>query len=193
MKILMTKKNILRLFLLLAGFFVSTRLALAEAGREISLTTPDSASYPRMILYFDATERDGGRITDLTQDQLTLWENEVEQQLINFQALSPGIQLVTAINISSPFAIQDINGISRFEFIKQGLLNWANQPLSSSPDDVSILTNDGLEITHVEDKNIFIEGLQNYSPALRETEANLNVLSRAIEIASDTAARTRLV
>ncbi len=171
--------------MLLAGLLNTTRFALAQAGREITLTTPDPANYPRMILYFDATERDEGKITGLTEDQLTLREDGVEQELIDFQALSPGIQLVTAINISPPFAIQDINGISRFEYIKKGLLNWANQPVNSAPDDVSLLTNDGVEITHLDEKSLFIDALVEFSPDLRETEANLNVLSRAIEIASD--------
>jgi len=185
MKKNLTTHNLLRIFLLLAGLLITTRFALAQAGREITLTTPDPANYPRMILYFDATERDGGNITGLTKDQLTLREDGVEQELIDFQALSPGIQLVTAINISPPFAIQDINGISRFEYIKKGLLNWANQPLNSSPDDVSLLTNDGIELTHLDEKSLFIDALEEYSPELKETEANLNVLSRAIEIASD--------
>ncbi len=185
MKKNLTTHNLLGISLLLVGLFSTTRFALAQAGREITLTAPDPANYPRMILYFDTTERDGGNITGLTKDQLTLREDGVEQELIDFQELSPGIQLVTAINISPPFAIQDINGISRFEYIKKGLLNWANQPLNSAPDDVSLLTNDGIELTHLDEKSLFIDALEEYSPELRETEPNLNVLSRAIEIASD--------
>lgn len=185
MKKNLTTHNLLWISLLLVGLLSTTRFALAQAGREITLTAPDPANYPRMILYFDATERDGGNITGLTKDQLNLREDGVEQELIDFQELSPGIQLVTAINISPPFAIQDINGISRFEYIKKGLLNWVNQPLNSAPDDVSLLTNDGIELTHLDEKSLFIDALEEYSPDLRETEANLNVLSRAIEIASD--------
>ena len=181
----LTKSKILRISLLLAVVLNTTRFARAQAGREITLTAPDSANYPRLALYFNAAEREGGNITGLTADQLSLRENGVEQDILTFQELSPGIQLVAAINISPPFAIQNINGISRFEYIKQGLLNWANQPINTSPDDVSLITNDGVEITHLDDKNMFTDALEGMSPELRELESNLNVLSRAIEIASD--------
>jgi hypothetical protein len=138
-----------------------------------------------MVLYFDAFNRAGEKVNDLTQDQLSLNENNLERDLTNFQALSPGIQLVTAINISPPFAIQDINGNSRFDFIKDGLLNWLEQPLNSSPDDLSLITNDGIELTHQSDRDEFRSALEEYLPDLKETEANFNVLARAIEIASD--------
>ena len=122
-----TTNNILVIIIILIGLLSTTRFAQAQAGREISLSTPDSANFPQMILYFDATERDGENITGLLKDQLTLREDGIEQDLIDFQILSPGIQLVTAINISAPFAIQDINGISRFEYIKDGLINEAGR------------------------------------------------------------------
>ncbi|MCJ7735597.1 MAG: FHA domain-containing protein, partial [Anaerolineales bacterium] len=89
------------------------------------------------------------------------------------------------INFSNPFAIQNINGVSRFDYIKESLLNWAAQPLATSPDDLSILTNDGMELTHQDDKNNYIAILEKYKPERRETESNFNVLARAIEIASD--------
>lgn len=181
----LTKSTIIGISFLLLTVLSTTKYASAQAGRVITLTPPDAASYPRITLYFNAEERDGGKITGLEADQLTLRENSVEQDIVTFQELSPGIQIVAAMNISPPFAIQDINGISRFEFIKRGLINWANQPINSAPDDVSLITNDGVEIVHLDDKVIFSDALEDYLPQPRELEANLNVLSRAIEVASD--------
>jgi pSer/pThr/pTyr-binding forkhead associated (FHA) protein len=157
----------------------------AQADRQVILSEPNTSNFPDMVLYFDAIERDGGRMDDLTLDQLTLKENGINREITNFQALSPGIQVVTAINVSPPFAIQDINGVSRFDFIKEGLLNWLDQPLESSPDDLSLITNDGIELTHVSDKDQYRSTVVDYAPSLRETEGNFNVLARAIEIASD--------
>jgi len=104
---------------------------------------------------------------------------------LDFQALSPGIQLVAAFNLSNPFAIQDINGNSRFDFIKQSLLDWAAQPQTSAPDNISIVSNDGLEHSHLVEKSEVISILEGYDPDLRETESNFNVLAQAISIASD--------
>jgi hypothetical protein len=133
----------------------------------------------------DVRERDGSFVLDISQDQVTLEEDGLQQDLHNFDALDPGIQLVVAFNISPPFAIQDINGNSRFDFIKTSLLDWSDQIPSSGPDDLSLISNDGLEVTHQQDRDQFKSVLEEYNPNLRETESNFNVLARAIEIASD--------
>jgi hypothetical protein len=178
-------KHTLRNMLLILTFSFSTSYANAQTGRQVIISEPDTSNFPEMVLYFDAVNRAGEKIIDLTQDQLSLKENNIERDITNFQALTPGIQLVTAINISPPFAIQDINGNSRFDFIKDGLLNWSDQPLNTSPDDLSLITNDGIELTHQSDRDEFRSTLEEYVPDLKETEANFNVLARAIEIASD--------
>jgi hypothetical protein len=170
---------------LCAGILVCYTTVKAQVGRQITISPPDVSSYPEITFYFDVTDRDGTVIGDLAQQQVTLRENGLEQDLVDFQALSPGIQLVAAFNISPPFAIQDINGNSRFDFIRKGLINWANQPLEGGSDDLSILSNDGLELTHLKNREDFIAALEAYQPDLKGTQANFNVLARAIEIASD--------
>ncbi len=179
------KKTFNLLFLICLGMLIAAVPVRAQFGREISLSAPEVENYPEITLYFEAIGRDGKINTNLQEDQITLTENGVDQELLDFQIQTPGIQLVTAFNISNPFAIQDINGNSRFDFIKDSLLNWANQPLTTSPDNISMISNDGLEHTHLEENADFIKLLENYNPAIRELESNFNVLSKAIDFASD--------
>lgn len=179
------RKSLHSLILLCLILMISASQVRAQAAREISLSTPDLANYPDITLYIDVNNREGRGITNLTADQITLHENGINQELLDFQALSPGIQLVTAFNLSNPFAIQDINGNSRFDYIKQSLLNWAAQPQNSAPDNISIVSNDGLEHSHLIEKSDVISILEGYDPELRETESNFNVLAKAISIASD--------
>ena len=164
---------------------ISASQVRAQAAREISLSAPVLANYPDITFYIDVNNREGRSITNLTADQITLNENGIRQELLDFQALRPGIQLVAAFNLSNPFAIQDINGNSRFDYIKQSLLNWAAQPQNSTPDKISIVSNDGLEHSHLIEKSDVISILEGYDPELRETESNFNVLAKAISIASD--------
>ena len=163
----------------------TTITAGAQAGRIVDISPPETAEFPLMTVYFDTTERDGRVITDLLEDQVTLREDGFEQEFLNFKSLTPGIQLVIALNISAPFAIQDISGNSRFNYVTEALINWSNQTPPSSPDDLSLITNDGIELTHLDNKEDFITALEEYSPDLRETEPDFNVLAKAIEIASD--------
>jgi len=178
-------KTLLQISLLCLVLLLAAVPVGAQTGRVVSLSPPEVDQYPTITLYFDAIKRDGDRINNLRQEQVVLVEDGIEQELLEFKSLNPGVQVVAAINISNPFAIQDINGVSRFDIIKESLLNWAAQPLATSPDDLSIITNDGLENTHRDDKKNFITILEEYNPEIKETESNFNVLARAIEIASD--------
>ncbi len=179
------KKGLYSLFIICLILVYTASPVWAQASKEVSLSAPDLGNYPDITFYIDVNDRNSKSITDLTADQITLKENGVQQELLDFQVLSPGIQLVTAFNISNPFAIQDINGVSRFDYIKSSLLNWAAQPQGSAPDNISIVSNDGLEHSHLTEKNQMISILEGYQPDIRETESNFNVLAQAISIASD--------
>ncbi len=157
----------------------------AQTGNNIRISLPDSSAYPTITVYIDPTDRNGSPLENLEREQITLIEDGINHDLVEFQALNPGIQLVVAFNFSTPFAIQDINGRSRFDYIQESLLNWANQPLDTAADDLSIVDNLELEQIHVEEKSNWIKALEELDPELRETESNFNVLARAIEIASD--------
>jgi len=179
------KKNYLRAVLIWIILLSTTVTAGAQAGRVVDISPPDTTEFPLMTIYFDTTERDGSVIPDLLEDQVRLREDGVEQEFLDFKALTPGIQLVMALNVSAPFAIQDISGKSRFNYITEAMLDWASQTPPSSPDNLSLITNDGIELSHLDNKEKFIAALEEYSPDLRETEPDFNVLARAIEIASD--------
>jgi len=179
------KKRLHNFSLLCLILLIPTTLVEAQTAREITLSAPELANYPDITLYIDVKNREGRSNTDLTADQISLKENGIEQELLDFQSLSPGIQLVAAFNISNPFAIQDIVGVSRYEYIKESLLYWAGQPENSALDDISIVSNDGLEYSHLAEKSEMLSILEGYDPEIKETESNFNVLSQAISIASD--------
>ena len=177
----------LSVLLLSLALFPALSWANAQSGKAIRVSIPDPSEYPLMTVYLDPFDRDGTPIEDLQIEQITLVEDGIARELIGFQPLNPGIQIVTALNLSPPFAIQDINGRSRFDFIRESLLTWASQPQQTGmgADNLSIIDNLNLEKTHVERKTDWIEALEELNPSLRDIEANFNVLARAIEIASD--------
>lgn len=159
--------------------------ASAQAERSVHISLPDTSAYPIITVTIDPLDRDGSLLENLQLDQITLLEDSINRDLLEIQALNPGIQLVTAFNLSTPFAIQDINRRSRFDYIQESLLNWAAQPLDTGADDLSIIDNLGLEQIHLGKKSDWVKALEEMGPVQREVESNFNVLARAIEIASD--------
>jgi len=177
--------SLIPVLLICLALLTGSSSARAQSGNNIQISLPDTSAYPTITIYIDPTDRNGSPVENLKMDQITLIEDGINRDLLQFQALNPGIQLVFAFNFSPAFAIQDINGRSRYDFIQEALLNWANQPLETAGDDLSILDNLDLEQAHLDGKADFIEALEGLDPALRETESNYNLLARAIEIASD--------
>lgn len=157
----------------------------AQSGQQILISPPIFSQFPEIALDLDVLGPAGNPKKDLDQEQFTILENGQQVKQTGFAQLTPGIQLVLAINNSPPLEIQDISGMSRLEYIKESLISFLNQTPAASPDDLSLITNDGLEITHQNDRSALVESLEDYNPDSQEASANFNVLSRAIEIASD--------
>ena len=118
---LLPKKHLLRGIITLVYLLSVTTLVGAQTGRAIVISPLDVTDYPQVTFNFDVLERDSSLVSNLSIDQITIREDDFEQEILDFTALNPGIQLVTAFNISAPFAIQDINGNSRFDFITRNL------------------------------------------------------------------------
>ncbi len=159
--------------------------AHAQAGQTLEITPPNTEQYPLISLYLDAYDPTGAPVEGLTAEGVELYENGEKLALDEFQAISPGIQLVFAFNVAPPLGIQDVLGNSRLFYIQEAITNWLKNTPEASSDDLSLLSNDGLEITHQDNPEAILSSLEAYQPLPRETTADLTVLSRAIELASD--------
>lgn len=185
MKKSLQSTSFLKVLLLCLAILSGSSGARAQTERAILISLPDHSAYPTISFYMDPMDRGGTSLENIQLDQITLFEDGINQEVLELQALQPGIQLVVAFNLSAPFAIQDISGRSRFDLIQESLLNWAAQPQDSANDDLSLLDNLGLEVIHQDEKSGWVNALEEMEPVDRETISDLTVLSRAIEVASD--------
>lgn len=177
--------RVLSLCLILAWGFP----AFAQSGGYAHLTQPNFERFPEITTYLDIYNQDNRFITGLTENDISLVENGQKRPITQFKELSPGIQMVIAINIAPPFAIQDITGKSRWDYVSEHITLWLQENAGNGRDDLSILSNDGLERTHTEKEDI-LKTLHNYQPQPRETTPNLNILARAIDLAMDPTPQT---
>ncbi len=157
----------------------------AQSGGYAEIAPPIYNQFPEVTTYLDVYHQDGTFMHGLSSSEITLIENGSQKSLKEFNELSPGIQLVITVNTAPPFAIQDITGTSRWDYLSNHFMEWLTESPDLKNDDLSIISNDGLETTHVSREDEILETLERYQPQPRETSSNLNVLARAIDIASD--------
>ncbi|RLD08357.1 MAG: hypothetical protein DRI56_05540 [Chloroflexota bacterium] len=157
----------------------------AQTGQKAILTPPQTENFPQMTAYLDVYDSAGNFLPGLTSENITLTENGSNLPILDFEELNPGAQVVVAINVSPPFAIRDSLGTSRLERLVQSLIEWGTNLTPENTDDLSLITNDGIEKTHLSSPHIWVSALENYHPLPHETASNLNTLAHAIDVASD--------
>ncbi|MGD9091916.1 MAG: hypothetical protein PVF74_03650, partial [Anaerolineales bacterium] len=160
--------------------------AFAQTSAEAKLTPPQIDAFPRMTTYLDMHDESGAFIHDLEFTDITVLENGSPVPVLEFYAARPGVQTVFAVNPGDPFAIRNSQGVSRYDFIRDSLVNWAKSRRGSTIDDLSIMITDGLERTHFSDPIELIETLEAYQFEPTGDIVNLDLLFRAVEVASDT-------
>jgi len=148
------------------------------------LTPPQTEEFPIISTFLEVYDGEGNFVHDLQKANVTIVEDDHSVPIREISELETGAQFVVAINLGATFAIRDVNGISRYDNIKDALISWADQytiPL----DDLSFITNDGSEHLHLSSASQFKKGLLEYSTDPRSATPSLDVLVRAINVAAD--------
>ncbi|HSB67436.1 MAG TPA: hypothetical protein VLD65_12740, partial [Anaerolineales bacterium] len=151
----------------------------------VSLTSPDTSSFPDMTAYLDVHDPTGEFVHDLTTQQVTIQENGVSVPITMLTEQNPGVQFVIAISPGSTFGVRDSSGTSRYEYLLQGILagTWTTQ--SSGRDDLSLLTLGGPLLTHSADPVALRSILATYKPDDSNATPGLEALASALQVASD--------
>jgi hypothetical protein len=170
---------------LLILLIVSVGSSSAQAAYIATLTTPDTSNFPHLTTYLDVHDPTGEFVHGLTQQDVTMQENGVSVPVSELKEQKPGVQFVIAITPGASFTIRDTLGISRYEYLLQGLLagTWVSQP--SGVDDFSLLTIGGPQLTHSSNPISLQSSLNAYQPNDPNAIPSLEVLASALQVASD--------
>jgi hypothetical protein len=157
----------------------------AETAYSVSLTVPDSSNFPFLTTFLDVHDSQGAFVHGLTLQDVTLLENDLPIPASELEEQKPGVQFVIAITPGESFSIQDALGISRYEYLLQGLLagTWVDQ--QPGLDDFSLLTLGGPQITHSPNPKVLRSSLEGYLPDTSQSTSSLEVLASALQVVSD--------
>lgn len=176
-----------RLCLLVGGLLIFTIAVGAQAAGYGFLSKPITDNFPINTVFLHVYDADGNFLHNLNPAELTVLEDSQQADILEINKQNPGIQFVVAINPGHAFAIRDGQGLSRYDYLAESLLNWANGASGSKHDDISLIIKDGPVATHLMDYKEWIRVLGSYQEDARGEVPNLEALTRAVEVASDPA------
>ena len=150
--------------------------AKAQTGANASLSDPNTDAFPIIEAYLDVRDAQGIFVRHLSAEQVRVLENGVPLPITEIRQLRPGVQVVVALNPGPSFGIRNSKAISRYDYIKESLANWAKSRQCSTLDDWSLLITGGPSISHVSDPMQWLATLETEQVDARSAIPNLDIL-----------------
>ncbi len=172
---------------LVLAFLYLAQTVSAQVSNLVSLSTPNTDQFPTVTTYMDVRGEGGNFVSGLTAGEVTVIEGEQSIPIDELIELEPGAQFVVAINPGTTFAPRDSQGRSRYDDVAAALTSWAST--TSGGDDLSFLMNGATDGIHLADAAAWRDALNAAPTDHRSAVSNLQILSRAISLAADEAAR----
>lgn len=179
----MKKTLLLGLICLIA--LATAQPAMAQDTITVRLLPPQTEDFPQISAYLDVHNADMSFVHGLQSDDVTLIEDGQQLPLTDLTELNAGIQLVVAISPGYTFDVRDGMGVSRYEHLLESMERNAWGEGKTGSDDFSLVIAGGPEIIHTNDSAELLIAMRAFEPPHGETIPDLEVLSRAIDIATD--------
>ncbi len=167
------------------GLINATKSANAQAAEQILIRQVDSAAFPTMSLEVEAYDTAGQFIQNLNPEDLTILENGQPRPLLNLTLLNPGAHLILVFNYGPEWSVAYAQR-SRFQYLRQHWLAWAQAQPTPTSDRLSLITNSGLQLVRNNDPARWADWLESARPDLQREVTSLNGLTRALDLAATT-------
>jgi hypothetical protein len=171
------------IFILILG--VANNSSSAQEGSQVRLAPIDTEDFPRLTSFLDVRTPEGEFIFGLERQNVRIIEDGSQLPILEIEPLRTGAQFVLAISPGPAFDIRDVQGISRYEYLAEALVGWANSRAGSTVDDLSIILADGPESTHLSETSTWVSLLNSYAPTGSETGPDFDLLAQALDVAAD--------
>ncbi len=178
-------KNIGRFILLGLLLSLVPRSTMAQETAWAKLSHPNTDSFPYISTYLNVYDGEGKFVHDLGKENVNIIENQRSVPISEITELHTGAQFVVAINMGPAYAIKDSQGVTRYEHVQAAMTSWINTYPPETIDDLSLVTNDGIESLHIIRPAVWLSEFAAYQPNFDTAIPSLDVLARAITTAAD--------
>jgi hypothetical protein len=156
----------------------------AQANGSISLSFLELSDFPSIQFSLQAYDNNGKPLENLLPGDIQIIEDGEPQAVASLDLLQPGLQMTVAIN-GSPIFTNHYAGLTYSDRIIQSLMNWSQNALPTGQDDFSLISNDGMLLTHAGDPEQLYDTMTTYQPDFLSSKPTLASLSMALDLATD--------
>ena len=163
----------------------STMRVIGQTTSSLLVQPPNTDQFPLFSVQIKppmTQDIEGG---PLSQDQIQVYENEGQVDVLSLEQTRIGVHFTLAINGSTFFDLNDENGFSPYDRILEVLTGWVSTREFDEADSWSLVTNESLSIRNTASTEVWRLSLMNYEPNFRNVIPDLESLATAIEVARD--------
>jgi hypothetical protein len=168
------------LVLSLSAFFVIP--ALAQGGEIAVISEIETDQFPSITFNLAVYDQQGNFISDLGPSDVRIQENDNSLDPDSLVFSEPGLQVIVAVN-PAPALGYFADQVTRFDNVRQALLQWASSRTANELDDYSFVTDAGVVESRLADPAFFQQVLESYDPDFARSTQNLQSLSAALDLA----------
>jgi hypothetical protein len=157
----------------------------AQTAITVRLYPPNTDLFPLISTYLDVHSAEQGFVHGLQPEDVTVIEDGQALPVGELTEIKPGVQFVIAVTPGQTFDVRDAQGISRYEYLLESMRSAGWDEGEEGSDDFSLVIAGGPEIVHSAGSTELLDAMRTFEPPHGEITPDLEVLSRAIDIAAD--------
>jgi hypothetical protein len=163
--------------------------AAGAEGDTAFLFDSDTSQFPQIHAYLSASNPLGGRLADLTAADIVLMEDEVPARNVALTEEETGLRLIVVIDPGLDLIYLRPDGETRIQRLRRAMADWLGTFPQNGMDDLTLITPEGVSVSHASDTAAFLEGLKAYTPKLPAQRTMDALLLDALGAADDPAPR----
>ena len=155
------------------------------------ITAVDASGFPTIQAYALLNSAAGQHIPGLAAGDFALSENGQPVANLAVSEQDLGVQVVFALDTGDVFKARDANGVTRIDFVKQALAEYAQTKpwMKTGLDDVTVLAADVPVIEHNNDAALVARAVAGYQSTFVPAADPFTLVNSAITFASDVSPR----
>jgi hypothetical protein len=171
--------------LIIAASALPPQSVSGAEGDTAYLSGLDSSQFPQISAYLSVSNSLGERLAGLTAQELSLKEDDSPARNVALTEEQTGLRLVVVMDPGPGMIFALPEGETRIQRIRRTMTDWLGTFPQSGMDDLTLITPDGIPVSHASDPEAFLDGLQAYTPKIPSKLPLDALLVDALDAAAD--------